>query len=138
MKKISVIIVSLLFICLFAFPKAQSFTLLSSTQIQSATTTNSTAISVGDYTELTIFLNLTAQGSYDNETMDVYVQSRSPSGNWVDLTDTSFTQVGNKVGSVPFRDELSIVDFGSWVRLRIVTTGNGVDYTVEFTAYAKK
>ena len=138
MKKIFSISVLVLFLFSFLFSGVQMFTLFPSAQISSATTTYSTEVSVGNYVEMTIFLDLTAQGAYTDETMDVYVQTRSPSGNWVDLTDTSFTEVGNKTGSLPFLDELSIEGFGSLVRLRIVTAGSSVSYTIEFTTYVKK
>ena len=144
MRKTSTIIISLLFVlCLFASSMLmasdqEAFTVYPSTQIASATTTYSNWIHVGDYSELTIFLDLTAQGAYTNETMNVSVQTRSPSEDAIDLTNVSFTEIGNKTGSVPFNDYMTLIGFGAQVRLKIVTAGDSVAYTVEFTAHAKK
>ena len=113
-------------------------TLRSLAELTGADTTYSNDFRVDRYDELILFLYFSAQGMYTNETINVTVQVKDPDGNFIDLTNAAFTQVGNATGSVPYLAEyLAIAVFGSRIRLKYVTTGTTVSYTFSVKAIGK-
>jgi len=109
-----------------------------SATVSAAGTTYGDTVEVDSFNELTLFIRVTAQGSYTDETLDVSMQTKDPSGNWYDLTDAEFTQIGNKTASLPYSEYMTIIAFGSQVRIKIVAAGTSVSYTFSVEAYGKK
>jgi hypothetical protein len=113
------------------------FNFYASTNVAAAGTTYSTATDVSKHIELLLFLRVTAQGTYTDETLNITMQTKDHAGNWYDLTDVDFTEVGDVTGSVPYAEYLPVIGFGSQVRFKIVAAGTGVDYTFSITGYGK-
>lgn len=91
--------------------------------------------------ELIVFLELTAQGGvewvYEDETLDLTIQSKSPNGQAHDIV--KFNQIGDKtgVGDLPFYDKKAMTNFGSQIRFKIEIDGEDPTYTFSLTGYAK-
>lgn len=92
---------------------------------------------VGISAEMLAFIKLTAQGSYDNETLNISVQTKTPDDDPMDLKEVVFTEIGNKVGSLPFSDYIGFLGFGSLIRFKIVKAGTSPDYTFKLIGYGK-
>jgi len=93
---------------------------------------------VTDFHELLAFIKLAAQGTYDNEILNINVQIQTPDGDAVDLKDVKFPEIGDKTGNLPFLDYIAFTAFGPLIRFKIVTTGTSPDYTFKLTGIAKK
>ena len=118
----------------------ESITFQASNNITSAGTTYGDAIRVDKFDELNLFLYISVQGSFTDETLNVNVQIKDPDGNYIDLTDAAFTEITNATAVDPYLAEhIAIVAFGSVVRLKYVTTtsGGSVDYTFTVKGYGK-
>ena len=113
----------------------RSYTVRASAALTGAATTYGTEFDVSDVDELNLFIVLTAQGSYTNETLDVSVQTKDPAGNWHDVASAAFTQLGNKGGTAS--EHIAITTFGSKLRLKYISAGNTPNYTFSVTAYGK-
>ena len=115
----------------------EDFNFYSSATVSAAGTTYSDATDVSRHLELLVFLRVTAQGTYTDETLDITMQTKDRAGNWHDLTDVDFTQVGDVTGSVPYAEYLPVIGFGSQIRFKIVAAGTDVDYTFNIDGYGK-
>ena len=102
-----------------------------------AGTTYSSALRVEKYEELTLFLYQTAQGGWTDEYLDVSVQTKDPDGNWHDLAGATFTQIGNNTAAVPYGEDIGIIVFGAYIRLKYVTQGTTPDFTFQITGIGK-
>lgn len=111
------------------------FVFLPSTRVQTASVITEW-FEVDMFFELMAFLELTAQGTYTNETLDVTIQTRSPNGNAHDLE--SFAQIGNKTAALPFYDYEALTNFGAQIRFKLAVAGTAKDYTLSLTGYAKE
>lgn len=98
-------------------------------------------VNVGISANMLAFIKLTAQGTFTDETLNISVQTRTPEGDAVDLADNSspiaFTEITNKISSLPFLDYIPFTAFGSLIRFKIVTAGTSPDYTFKLTGYGK-
>ena len=105
----------------------------------SAGTTYGSAVAVDKFSELTLFLRLTAQGTFTDESLTVSVQTKDQAGNYYDLTNATFTAIGDQTSDVPYSEYIAIVVFGSTIRLKYVATATGatVDYTFSVTGLGK-
>jgi len=96
---------------------------------------------VSDSSEMLAFIKLIAQEAYTDEALNISVQAQTPDGDPIDLTDNAtpvaFTEITNKVGSLPFLDYIPFMAFGSLIRFKIVITGTSPDYTFKLTGYGK-
>lgn len=112
-----------------------------STRIQAGGTVYSPWVPVTNLNNLLAFIKLTAQGNYADETLNISVQTKAPSGDAVDLVEdgsaVALTEIGNKTASLPFLDYLGFTNFGAEIRFKIVTTGTAVDYTFGLDGIAK-
>lgn len=107
------------------------------TRIQAAETAYSSLVPITNFNELILFLEVTAQGAFTNETLNVTVQYTSPSGQVYDLL--SFTQVGDVTAILPYGElKGKTTDFGPQIRIKRETAGTSVDYTFRVTGYAKR
>lgn len=114
-------------------------TLRASAQLSgSAGTTYGSAVSVDKFNELTLFLRVTAQGTYTDETLTVTVQTKDAAGNYYDLDDSAFTAIGDETAAT-YSEYIALLVFGSTIRLKYVTTATGatVDYTFSVTGIGK-
>lgn len=112
-----------------------SLNLYPSTRRQAAATVYGSWVDVSLKNEAILTLAVTAQGAYTNETLDVTIQGQDALGNVITLA--SFTQVGNVVGSVPYTESLKLYNFGGQIRVKVVTAGTSVDYTLSVQGHAK-
>lgn len=119
---------------------ADNVTFLSSTRIQTETTTYGDW-SPGDmYEELLVYVELTGQGSYTDETLDITIQTRSPDGDPFDIA--SFDQITDETTAIIaydyYRVSLPIKWFGTQCRVKVVTAGTAVDYTLNILGHLKR
>lgn len=114
----------------------KAITLYPSTRRQAAATVYGDWVDASRYTELPMVLAVTAQGAYTDETLDVTLQGMTPLGGIYDIV--SFTQAGNKTGALPFLELKGFTVFGKMVRVKVVTAGTAVDYTLSVSGWGKR
>ena len=119
---------------------ADNIVFLVSTNITSATTTYGDW-SPGDmYEELLVYVEITDQGAYTDETLDITVQVRDHDGGAYDIA--SFDQITDQTVAVIadgfYRESLPITWFGTQCRIKVVTTGTAVDYTLKILGHLKR
>ena len=88
------------------------------------------------YEELLVFLKISAQGTYANETLDVTIQVKAHDGDAYDVG--SFDQITDKTSSVPYRELLPVRWFGTNIRIKITLGGDDPDYTIKLQGYVKR
>lgn len=119
---------------------ADNITFLVSTNITSETTTYGDWSSGDMYEELLVYVELTDQGKYIDETLDITIQVRAHDGGAYDIA--SFDQITDKadylVTHAQYRDSLPIKWFGTQCRVKIVTAGTNVDYTLQVLGHLKR
>jgi len=113
---------------------AQTITFYPSTRRQVGGTVYSDWFNAEALKEILAVLEVTAQGAYTDETLDVTIQGKCPSGSGNPVNLAQFTQVGNVVASVPYSEPLKLSNFSKELRVKIVTAGTAVDYTFSVTA----
>jgi len=92
---------------------------------------------VSMYKELVLFLDITDQGAYTDETLDIEVYSYDPaSGKYIKIDN--FTQVtADKSGG--FQDKKIISGgLGSKIKVKAVMAGTSTDYTFSIGGVAKR
>jgi len=118
---------------------ADNITFLESTKIETETTTYGDWSSGDMYEELLVYLEITDQGEYTDETLDVTIQVRAHDGGAYDIA--SFDQITDKttyLDSYDYREPLPIKWFGTQCRVKIVTAGTKVNYTLQVLGHLKR
>ena len=119
---------------------ADNITFLKSTNITSVGTTYGEWSSGDMYEELLVYLELTDQGAYIDETLDITVQVRDHDGGAYDIA--SFDQITDKanylITHANYRVSLPIKWFGTQCRIKVVTNGTSVDYTLKILGHLKR
>lgn len=118
---------------------ADNIVFLPSTQIQTETTTYGDWSSGDMYEELLVYVEITDQGSYTDETLDITVQVRDHDGGAYDIA--SFNQIADQTVATiagEYRESLPIMWFGTQCRIKVVTTGTAVDYTLKILGHLKR
>jgi len=118
--------------------------LFPSKRIQSGVAGNGEAFDVSMLKSGIFIINLSAQGTYTDETLDVKLQTKDPiSGSWIDLysgaTQMKFTQIGDKTAVVPFTERVecpALYDF--IIRVYYIAAGTTEDFTFSVTALFKE
>ena len=119
---------------------ADNITFLESTNITTVGTTYGDWSSGDMYEELLVYLEITDQGAYTDETLDVTIQVRAHDSGAYDIA--SFDQITDKadylIANEYYRDSLPIKWFGTQCRVKIVTNGTNVDYTLQVLGHLKR
>jgi len=97
---------------------------------------NSEDFDLSKYSEMLIFLEITGQGVFTDESLTATFKTKSPNDKY--HGKGSFTQVGNVTGSLPHYDHLEVANLGIKGRIEVVLAGTAKDYTFSVTAYAKR
>lgn len=93
-------------------------------------------VEVDMYKELLIFLKITAQGAYTDETLDITVQVKTQDDDAYEIA--KFKTIKDKTSDLPYRDVLPITWFGQNIRLKLVIEGSDPDYTVKLQGAVKR
>ena len=119
---------------------ADNIEFLESTNITTETETYGDWSEGDMYEELLVYAELTDQGGYTDETLDITLQAKSPTGGAYDIG--SFDQITDKadylVTYAYYRVVLPVRWFGTQCRIKVVTTGTSVDYTLNITGHLKR
>lgn len=106
------------------------------TSDQRTASENGLDFDVSKYSEMEVFLEITAQGAFTSETLDVVLQTKSPNGKY--HTKGSFTQVGDATSALPYYQTLELANLGKMCRVVATLTGGTEDYTFSVTGVAKR
>lgn len=116
-----------------------NLTLLESVNLSAAGTTYGSAFEC-DYEELLVYLEITEQGAYTDETLDVTIQAKNPDDKYFDIG--SFDQIGDQTVAILadgwYRIVLPVRWFGTKIRVKVTVAGTAVDYTLNITAHLKR
>jgi len=97
----------------------------------------SAVFDMSKYQELTLFLDITAQGSYSDETLDIKIYSYDPASRAYIEVD-AMTQVTGDKGS-GFQDKKIITSgLGNKIKIKSIGAGTSVDYTFSVGGVAKR
>ena len=91
------------------------------------------------YEELLAYVELSDQGAYTDETLDIAIQIRDQDGGAYDIA--SFDQITDETIATiagEYRETLPIKWFGTQCRVKVVTTGTSVDYTLKILGHLKR
>jgi hypothetical protein len=112
-------------------------TLLPSAKRTDASPPPGEAVDVTMFNKARLYLNVSAQGSYTDEKLDVDIESQDPvSENWVVIA--SFTQVGDVTGSLGVQESILLTDLGGKIRAVATLSGTAKDYTFSVSAVLKR